>query len=40
MKTEEVLALFELPFSDLVYRAQDVHRRHFDPAAVQLSTLL
>jgi len=40
MRTEEVLALFELPFSDLVYRAQSIHRQHFDPAAVQLSTLL
>ena len=33
-------ALFELPFSDLIYRAQTVHRQHFDPNAVQLSTLL
>jgi biotin synthase len=40
MRTEEVMALFELPFSDLVFRAQDTHRSHFDPAAVQLSTLL
>jgi len=36
----EVLALFELPFADLLYRAHGVHRRHFDPNAVQLSTLL
>ena len=36
----EIAALFELPFSDLIYRAQTVHRRHFDPNAVQLSTLL
>ncbi|MHB8535357.1 MAG: radical SAM protein, partial [Sulfuricaulis sp.] len=36
----EIAALFELPFSDLMYRAQTVHRRHFDPNAVQLSTLL
>lgn len=35
-----ITALFELPFSDLIYRAQTVHRRHFDPNAVQLSTLL
>ncbi len=35
-----IAALFELPFSDLMYRAQTVHRRHFDPNAVQLSTLL
>ncbi len=36
----EIAALFALPFSDLIYRAQTVHRRHFDPNAVQLSTLL
>jgi biotin synthase len=36
----EVLALFGLPFNDLIYRAQRVHREHFDPNAVQLSTLL
>jgi len=35
-----VEALFELPFNDLVHRAHTVHRRHFDPNAVQLSTLL
>ena len=35
-----IVALFELSFSDLMYRAQTVHRRHFDPNAVQLSTLL
>jgi biotin synthase len=40
MRTEEVMALFELPFSDLVFRAQNIHRQHFDPAALQLSTLL
>src|SRR3989338_4596045 len=33
-------ALFALPFNDLIYRAQTVHRGHFDPNAVQLSTLL
>ncbi|MDD2722142.1 MAG: biotin synthase BioB [Gallionella sp.] len=36
----EVEALFELPFADLMYRAQQVHREHFDPNQVQLSTLL
>ena len=36
----DIAALFELPFSDLIYRAQTVHRRHFDPNTVQLSTLL
>ena len=37
---EDVTALFELPFADLMYRAQQVHRENFDPNAVQLSTLL
>ena len=37
---EEIVALFELPFSDLMHRAQIVHREHFDPNAVQVSTLL
>jgi biotin synthase len=33
-------ALFALPFMDLLHRAQEVHRRHFDPNRVQLSTLM
>ncbi len=37
---DEVAALFELPFNDLLFRAQTVHREHFDPNAIQLSTLL
>lgn len=37
---EAIVALFELPFSDLIHRAQTVHREHFDPNAVQVSTLL
>ena len=36
----EIRALFELPFPDLMFRAQTVHRAHFDPAEVQISTLL
>jgi biotin synthase len=40
MNVKDVLGLFELPFTELVYRAASVHRSHFDPAAVQLSTLL
>jgi len=40
MTLDEVLALFELPFAELVHRAQTVHRRNFDPAALQLSALL
>ncbi len=35
-----IQALFELPFNDLLFQAQTVHRRHFDANAVQLSTLL
>jgi biotin synthase len=37
---EEVLALLALPFSDLLYRAQTIHRAHFDSNEVQISTLL
>jgi biotin synthase len=37
---EEVEALLASPFADLLHRAQRVHRQHFDPNAVQLSTLL
>jgi len=33
-------ALFALPFTDLIFRAQQVHREHHAPNAVQLSTLL
>jgi biotin synthase len=36
----EVEALFELPFNDLLYTAQWVHRQNFDANAVQVSTLL
>lgn len=39
-KQEEVEALFALPFNDLLYQAQTVHREHFDANAVQISTLL
>ena len=37
---EDVRALFALPFPELMFRAQSIHRRHFDPAEVQISTLL
>lgn len=37
---DEIEELFKLPFADLVFRAQQVHREHFDPNEVQLSTLL
>jgi biotin synthase len=36
----DVEALFALPFMDLLYQAQQVHRAHFNPNEVQLSTLL
>ena len=35
-----VETLFALPFSELLFQAQTVHRRHFDPAQVELATLL
>ena len=38
--TNRVEALFALPFADLLFRAQEVHRTHFDPNRIQLSTLL
>jgi len=37
---EDIQALFGLPFNDLLFRAQTVHREHFDANAVQVSTLL
>lgn len=39
-KLDEVKALFELPFNDLLFQAQSIHRSWFDPNAVQVSTLL
>jgi biotin synthase len=37
---EDICALFDLPFLDLVFRAAEVHRAHHAPNEVQLSTLL
>jgi biotin synthase len=37
---EEARAVFELPFNDLLYHAQRVHRANFDPNRVQVSTLI
>ncbi len=37
---DSIMNLFNLPFSDLMYRAQQVHRAQFDANSVQLSTLL
>jgi len=36
----EVVALFETPLNDLIFQAQTLHRQHFNPQEVQLSTLL
>ena len=37
---EELRALFDVPLPELMFRAQSIHRANFDPAAVQISTLL
>ncbi|WP_232332884.1 biotin synthase BioB [Novosphingobium aquimarinum] len=37
---EEIAELFDLPFTELLFRAAEVHRAHFAPDEVQLSTLL
>ena len=37
---DEVVALFEMPFNDLILEAQTAHRRHFDANSVQMSNLL
>ena len=37
---DEIEAILNLPFNDLLFKAQSVHREHFDPNAVQLSTLI
>ena len=39
-RVAEVEALFALPFNDLLFKAHSTHRAHFDPNAVQVSTLL
>src|SRR5918993_1148107 len=37
---DQVLALFDLPFPELMHQASSVHRQHFNPREVQVSTLL
>ncbi|MBS0235710.1 MAG: biotin synthase BioB [Proteobacteria bacterium] len=37
---EKARFIFDLPFVELIYRAQSKHREHFDPTVVQVSTLL
>ena len=37
---DQVRAIFSLPFNELLFQAQTIHRQYFDPSAVQVSTLL
>jgi biotin synthase len=39
-KREEAQGLYDLPFNDILFKAQTVHRQHFNPNAVQMSRLL
>jgi biotin synthase len=39
-RVADIEAIFALPFNDLIFRAQTVHREHFDANTVQLSTLM
>ena len=40
VRLEEAEIIYNLPFNDLLFRAQQVHREHFDPNAIQMSRLL
>ncbi|APO69855.1 biotin synthase 1 (plasmid) [Rhizobium gallicum] len=40
ISVQEARATYNLPFSDLLFRAQQIHRSHFDPNAIQMSRLL
>lgn len=35
---QDVQALFELPFPELLHRAQTIHREHFDPTLIEFAT--
>ncbi len=37
---EEIEALFDLPFNDLLFQAQTLHRQNFEPNTLQISTLI
>ncbi len=37
---EEIMALYEMPFNDIIYEAQKIHRVNFDANEIQISTLL
>lgn len=39
-RLEEVQSLFEIPFNDLIFQAQKMHRQHFDANEIQISSLL
>ena len=39
-KLDEIKALFELPFNDLLFKAHSIHRENFDPNLVRVSSLL
>ncbi len=39
-QADEVLALYALPFNDLLFKAQTIHRENFNPNEVQISSLL
>lgn len=39
-RDEDISTLFEMPLNDLLFEAQQIHRKHFDPNQVQVSTLL
>lgn len=39
-QVEEVLALYDLPFNDLIFKAQTIHRENFNPNEIQVSSLL
>ena len=36
----EILALYELPFNELLFRAQEIHRANFPEGDVELATLI
>ena len=38
--SDQIAAIYHLPFADLIFRAQSLHREFFDPNQVQMSTLL
>ncbi|MGM4913340.1 biotin synthase BioB [Hyphomicrobiales bacterium] len=40
ISNEQAGIIYNLPFNDLLYRAQQIHRAHFDPNAIQMSRLL